>query len=327
MRAHLIAVQARMTLADYRSAEVFAERVVTLGKQAVAGLDDAPKLIAFPETIGLPFYFAGVPQMETVGEAMQQLLVREWRQLVRLAWWHKRIGLELLYLPDAVRVYRAYRDAFSQAAVATGATIVAGTVFLPQIEEEASCGVHIADARVHNTAFTFSPQGRILDRTHKCYLTSGVESQAGLTRAPLDHLHAFDTPLGRVGVAICLDGFYSSVVERLDGAGACIVLQPSANHAPWGRPWPAEPSVTEGQAWLTRGLRAQLQGRTHLRYGVNPMMVGDILDLSARGRSSLLVNRAFDPQAQLHGLPGVLALAQSHDQEEIVRAEVELPNP
>jgi hypothetical protein len=43
VKAHLIAVQAKMALEDYESAERFAKRIDALSARAVAGLDGAPR--------------------------------------------------------------------------------------------------------------------------------------------------------------------------------------------------------------------------------------------------------------------------------------------
>ncbi len=327
MKVHLIAVQAAMQLSDYRSAHHFGAKVQALTRRAVAGLDGAPKLVAFPETIGFPLLALGeyeaVSEMRRVSEVMRHLLGRYWREVLRAAWRWRVVGLGALHLGRALPAYLAYKDAFSEAARTCGVTIVAGSHFLPHIEEEATRGVHVADKRVQNVAYSFSPTGRILNRSSKRYLNPGAESRVGLSPSG-ESARPFDTPAGRVGVAICLDGFYSSPIEHLDGLSAQIVVQPSANHAPWDRRWPADPSLSEGEAWLHKGLRAQLQGRLHLRYGVNPMMVGDVWDLSPRGRSALLANTCFG-EVETEGYRGVLALARTPDQEEVVRAEVTLP--
>ena len=315
-----------MQLSDYRSAESFEAKVLELTRCAVSGLDDAPKLVAFPETIGFPLLTLGeydaVSKMSRVSEVMRYSLKRHWREVLRAAWRWRVLGIGALHLSRAIPAYLAYKNAFSKAAQTFGVTVVAGSHFLPHIEEEATRGVHIADKRVYNTAYSFSPTGHIINRSSKRYLTPGAESRSGLSRFN-GPLHPFETPVGRVGVAVCLDGFYSSVIEHLDGLGAQIMVQPSANHAPWDRAWPADPSFSEGEAWLQKGLRSQLQGRLHLRYGVNPMMVGDVWDLYPRGRSSLLVNTRFE-EAETEGYEGVLALAETDDQEEVVRAEVTL---
>lgn len=319
-----------MRLEDYRDAATFKAHIVALAERAVAGLDDAPKLIAFPETIGLPLLFTlgphgndygGVSRLSRVTEAGKYLLQKHWRLVLGAAWRFRAFGPEAFFLARALPAYRAYTDAFSEAARRTGATVVAGSLFLPPIETETARGTHIAEGRVHNVAYTFAPTGTPLDRTAKRYLTPGLESHLGLSRATPEAQHTFETPVGRVGVAVCLDGFYSSVVDRFDALGAQIVVQPSANYAPWTRPWPPDPSVTEGEAWLAWGLRAHLQGRLHLRYGVNPMLVGGLFDLEARGRTSIVCNTRY-LAAETEGYRGVFKLAETDDQEEIIRAVV-----
>ena len=327
MEVHLIAVQAQLRLANYRSPEAFTAWITELSERAVAGLDDAPKLLSFPETIGLPLLltlenYADVSRQTQVTGAALSLLRRQWRSVLRAALSHRALGPQALFVARALPAYRAYIAAFSGAAQRTGATIVAGSSFLPHIEDEASRGLHVADGRVQNVAYTFAPTGTILGRSGKRYLTRGLESRLGLSRAPAS-AQVLHTPAGRVGVALCLDGFYSSVLEHLDGAGADIVVQPSANYAPWTRRWPPDETYSEGEAWLSLGLRAGVRNRQHIRYGVNPMLVGGLFELQAEGCSSIVANPRFTAAAA-GGYGGVLALAHSYNREEIVRAKVEL---
>jgi predicted amidohydrolase len=134
------------------------------------------------------------------------------------------------------------------------------------------------------------------------------------------------TPVGRVAVAVCLDAWYHHVLERLDGLGAQIVVQPSANDAPWRRPWPPDPRRTEEDAWLELGLRAGVQERCSLRYGVNPMLVGDLPPLAPRGRSAIVARVAGDAVGGVAGWgPGLLALAPHDDREAVVAVDV--PHP
>ena len=328
MQVHLIAVQAQLRLANYRSPEAFTAWITELSERAVAGLDDAPKLLAFPETIGLPLLltlgnYADVSRQTRLTGAALTVLRRQWRSVLRAAFSHRALGPQALFVARALPAYRAYVAAFSGAAQRTGATIVAGSSFFPHIESEASRGLHVADGRVQNVAYTFAPTGTVLGRSGKRYLTRGLESRLGLSRAPAS-AQVLHTPAGRVGVALCLDGFYSSVLEHLDGAGADIVVQPSANYAPWTRRWPPDETYSEGEAWLSLGLRAGVRGRQHIRYGVNPMLVGGLFELQAEGCSSIVANPRFTAAAA-GGYGGVLALAHSYNQEEVVRAKVKLP--
>ena len=378
----MAAVQARLAPEPYRSATAFEAWVTGLARRAV---EDAPpgvpRLVAFPEAIGLPLLFtppeepvhggaapdgragarggdaevaadpavasgpavvagpavASGPDVATVdvdvyagapdlGTAALRLLRAEWRAVASAAWRHRVFGPSALYLARAVPAYRAYAAAFRAAAREGDAVVVAGSAFLPEVEEEAARGVHVTRPWVHNVAATFAPGGALLGRSRKVYLTPGAESRAGLRKGRVEDLPVFDTPAGRIGVAVCLDGWYDGVVGSLDGRGAQVLVQPSANDAAWERPWPPDPRLTEGEAWLQRGLRAGLQGRLNLRYGVNPMLVGDFAGFRPRGRSSIVANQAAGDgrTAWAEGRAGVLALAHSADAEEVVTALVAL---
>ncbi|MEX2502836.1 MAG: nitrilase-related carbon-nitrogen hydrolase, partial [Trueperaceae bacterium] len=176
--------------------------------------------------------------------------------------------------------------------------------------------------RARNRALTFGPEGTLLGVSDKAFLDAGPESRIGLTPGRIEDLRPFGSPVGPVGVAICLDAFHDEVVGRLDGQGARILVQPSANLASWTRPWPPDPRLLEGEAWWRHGLPRALHARQHLRAGVNPMLVGSAFGLTPRGRSTIVVAGA----AGVDGLPdGIVAVAPSDDEAAIVRTVTTLP--
>lgn len=332
VRVHLVAVQAALREEAYAGPEAFSEWVGALADRALEATpsDGSPVLIAFPEAIGMPLALTlddpgRVRGSRALTEAVERALRARWREVLTAAWRHRVPGPAAAHLARAETVYDAYVDAFRAAARRTGATVVAGTAFLPDVDEEAARGRHISSRRVYNVAYTFGPGGSFLGRARKAFLTRGLESRVGLSRGRIDDLEVMHTPCGRLGVAVCLDGWYDGVIGRFDGLGAELVVQPSANDASWSRPWPADPQLTEGEAWLARGLRAQLQGRLHLRYGVNPMLVGGVFGFEPRGRSSIVANAALVQHDWVEGQEGVVALADSDRDEAVVAASVELP--
>ena len=114
---------------------MFAAWILDLSQRAVAGLDDGPKLLAFPETVGLPLlltlgHYAEVSRHTRLTSAALTVLQREWREVLRAAVTHGAFGPQALFVARALPAYRAYVDAFSEAARQTGATIVAGSSFL-----------------------------------------------------------------------------------------------------------------------------------------------------------------------------------------------------
>jgi len=332
---HLAAVQVAWSAALYASPETFRERMLQLGAAAVSGAHAGPRLIAFPELIALPLVLTvrGDPRAlraATFGGAVAALARPDAMHWLASAW--RRRSLSLIGAvtgSSAVPAYRLWFETFAAVARATDAVVVAGSAFFPDVDDEPSRGWHVRDARVHNAALTFSPSGQLLGRTAKVHFTPGTERQIGLTPGRVDDLDVMYTPAGRVGVAVCLDGFHERVIATLDGRGAQIVVQPSANDAAWDRPWPGDPTRTEGEVWLADGLRHRIQGRSNVRYGVNPMMVGDAFGLRPRGRSSIVANldAVADARPRCDDLPaGIVAIAADANSEAIVTARVSLPD-
>ena len=301
---NLVAVQAEMSLADYASAEVFRQKILSLTEQSVADLPPYPTLVAFPELIGFPLLLTLQGQGSDLSGTIKKVLTKHWKKLFQQAWQHKYLGPSVVYLPFALPAYQAYRSAFSEAAKTFGVTLVAGSSLLPYISYEPSLGLHVANPKVSNTAFTFSPRGKLLGQSQKVHLTPGLESRLGLTKGRLQDLQVMHTPVGKVGVAICLDAFHDSVMGHLDGLGAEIIVQPTANNALWNRPWPKDTALSEGEAWFRYGLQETMRGSLNVRYGVNPMLVGDLWELNFEGVSSIIQSdgTATKILAQANGL-------------------------
>jgi len=335
----LVAVQARWRPQDYATPAAFGERVLDLSLRAVDGAP-GPTLVAFPELWALPL-------LATAGGAGARLPAGLWsavgdlarRRGARWAWTALRrrwAWSTAAYADLGVEAYAMWTNAFAAAARASGATLVAGSGFFPTVAYEAARGLHVADPRPTNLALAFAPGGTVVARASKVFLTAGVESRVGLARGRVEDLPVVPTPVGRLALAVCLDGWYHHVLERVDGLGAQVLVQPSANAADWSRPWPPDPRRQEGEAWLTLGLRAGLAGRAHLRYGINAMLVGDLPPLSLRGRSTVVARLAAA------GLPGagseapadgrwgpdrgVLAIAPDAAGEALVIADVPHPD-
>ena len=326
MSRNLICVQAKLSAAPYESAAAFRAYVYDLCERALDAAPSGNTLLAFPEAIGFPLVFslggADILRLGNTTELARALLRRDWCAAFLMMLRYRAFGLNAFFLPHAVAAHRAYVDTFAHAAKDFGVTIQAGSSFLPKFENEPSKGLHLENGRVYNLAYTFAPTGKTLARHAKVHLTKGLESSLNFSKGSLPELTPLQTPVGKVGVAICLDGFYDSVAAHYDALGTEILVQPSANFASWSRPWAPDPNLSEGEAWLSQGLAASLQDRLHLRYGLNPMLVGELWGLRAEGRTSISVNAGLEPDINLEGYKGLAAIAETHDEEAFVRYSV-----
>lgn len=251
-------VQAEVHPADYRSQAAFRERVFAL----LGPLEGTPRprLVAFPELFGLPLL------LHLEGDLHPRELLKN-----PLSLWRR-----------TRRAYGVFREVMAEAARAYRTYLLGGSLLSPPYEEELARGRFARIPLFQNLALFFNEEGRLLAQVPKMELTPPERWLKRGTFGP----HLVVTQAGRVGVLICLDGFFESHLARLDALGAEILLQPSANPAPWDRPWPWDPKRQEGEVWLASA-RERLSGRENLRFLLNPMLNGRILGLTFQGRSGI----------------------------------------
>ncbi|TFU16126.1 nitrilase-related carbon-nitrogen hydrolase [Thermus tengchongensis] len=254
----LLAVQAEVRPEFYRTEEAFRERVFALLRPLEG--TPSPRLAAFPELFGLPLL------LHLEGDFHPRELLRS-----PLAPWRR-----------ARRAYGVFRKVMAEAARAFGTYLLAGTLLSPPYEEELARGRFARTPFFQNLALFFNPQGRLLAQVPKMELTP---PESWLRRGIFGP-HLVATQAGKVGILICLDGFFERHLARLDALGAEVLLQPSANPAAWDRPWPWDRRRKEGEVWLASA-QERLKGREHLRLLLNPMLNGRILGLAFEGQSGI----------------------------------------
>jgi apolipoprotein N-acyltransferase len=104
--------------------------------------------------------------------------------------------------------------------------------------------IWLTPAGKYNAALLVGPDGREIGRRAKINLTSG-EKQGGFVAGPND-FPVYETPYGKVGLAVCWDRHRLWIIRELARAGAQIVLMPvdddfSANR--WFPPFHAADGV------------------------------------------------------------------------------------
>ena len=143
---------------------------------------------------------------------------------------------------------------------------------------------------LYNQTAIFAPDGELIGTADKVHLTPD-EEQGGVDLSPggLSALRVFPTPAGDLGVAISLDAFRADVIGTLKASGCTVLLQPDANGSPWTGKEGIYPAGTTPRdqplAWLESSWQVTNQGQ--IRYAVNPMVVGNLLDLTFDGQSSI----------------------------------------
>lgn len=328
MKVNLVAVQAKPILADYASPKAFYAKMEALTRRATAAVDPShPTLVAFPEAIGfflsfVPFWYDEIKHCRTIAHAFLTGVPRHLLLYLTACWQHRVVGIKTVGMHTALAAERVYRETFASLAREYGIYLLGGSIYLPPIDDDPVCGPRTLSNTFYNVAHLFSPQGVCLGRTPKINIMPPWESKFGVRRGRPADLRSIDTALGRLGILICRDGFHSSLVEHYDAQGVRIILNPSHNRPPWNGPAKSDQNSTKGEVWLRRGLPATIQGRENIAYGVCPMMVGSIFDVAAEGRSLICRNIGYTNASPEDG---ILAMAATAIEEEIVAASVEVP--
>ncbi len=267
-------VQMKLNPEDYKTEQAFAARIMAVMKRVREQAGEGPLLVAFPEHIGTFCLLSNAPERiwskRTFAQASAALLWHHGAAVAHQMLRHRVSAVRALFLARAKELERIYLTPFIAAAREYEAWIVAGSAALRWGQTN----------RIYNTSPVITPTGQVVYRQHKVNLVE-MEQKAGLDLdpAPLNYVSAVQSPLGALGVAICLDAFHLDVRQRLQGLGAKILIQPSANNGPWNE-WQQED-------WK-RACFAAVAENKEFDLAVNPMLVGRLWDIEFEGQSSII---------------------------------------
>ncbi|WP_051363364.1 nitrilase-related carbon-nitrogen hydrolase [Deinococcus murrayi] len=279
---------------------------------------DRPNLVVLTELNGLPLVLRGVPLAARAGtfeRAAQLLVLRHLPRVLPVLLRERVSPIRALQLALSAENARLYLETCRDLAREYGVYLCSGSAPLPRLRR-AGGRVRREPGVLRNEAVLFDPQGNLIGVTDKVHLTPDEEAGGvDLTPGPLEELRVFPTPVGDLGVAISLDAFRADVLSRLEAQGCTVLLQPDANGSPWTalEGLPPDPARVRDQpvAWLESSWQASTGGRS-IRYAVNPMVVGNLLDLTFDGQSAITGRAEDAPQLRSYVLtdprPGFLAL-------------------
>lgn len=321
--ARLIAVGNRINLQAAASEESFTAELERIFGQAVPHLaKDRPNLIVLGEELGLPLALCGKRgyisrRVHTANVAMSMLALAYARRIFHYRRLYPGISIvRALHLSLTDVMYRPFASTLSRLAAKhsvylTACTNVAhvhcstSTADISHFGRRNSGKVYLPDGPgVYNTGFLWGPDGNLIGKTEKVFLTESEKTILDLAPGDLDQVQPFDTEMGKVGIAISLDAFTHEYLRRLDSQGTRIVIQHDANDTPWAaacQTWEWQP-----QEWLNSVLGCLQDDYPNLYYNVCPMQVGNFFDVTFDGQSSITKksDREPDPQCNFVGNDG-----------------------
>jgi predicted amidohydrolase len=306
-----------MTEADY-VAEL--ERIVALAAPHLS--TDRPNLLVLTELLGLPAALVGRrgALARRARSSRMALSLLALALLPRVLAYRRRWRVTLpqaLLLASTDALYRPFAETLSRLARQYHTHIVA-TTLAPRVRrsddprEVARWGRRGAEAvylpegpEVYNAALVFGPDGALLGRVDKVYLTENEIAVLNLTPGRLEDARVIATPAGRLGVAISLDAFTPEYLRHLDELGAEIVVQPDANDQRWAAP--SATSDWQPAEWLNSVLGSIQPAYPRLRYNICAMQTGNFFDLTFDGQSTITARPPVsgEPAAHARGVPFV----------------------
>ena len=323
----LVAVQYKLDTEIFANSQKFAAKIESLMVKIRNLIDDKyHTLVVFPEDIGTMLILDGMTEVvknsQSLKEGIEKFIKQNFLTIGLKKIFYRTSWQRMLFLHKSNNIAKLYFETFSYAARKHGVYIVAGSILLPDYTiESGKCKIlKPVDSKIFNISYLFGPDGLIIGKQKKVYLTD-LEGTAGLDAesAKLFEIKVFDTLMGKIGIAICLDAFKKDVLTELKNQGADILVQPSANP----KEWDYEQKVD----WLNGSWLATAKEKL-FKYAVNPMMTGRIFDISFYGQSSIIASDMQSVTAnylELSATNGFVEISKSCDKEEIIIAK--LPHP
>ena len=305
----VVAVQPQWHAQDFTSAGRFRAWMrsqLELARPHIAG--DRPTLVVLTELNGLPLVLSGAgwaTRLGTFRRAATALFVVRLPRTLPLLLRERVSPIRALQLADADTNAELYLRTCQALAREYGVYLCCGSAPLPRYYRQGR-RVRRVPGVLTNQTVILAPDGHLIGATDKVHLTP--DEQTGgvdLTPGDLNDMHVYPTPVGDLGVAISLDAFREDVLGHLGAQGCTVLLQPDANGAPWTslEGLPPDPAQLRDQplAWLDSSWKATTGGR--VRYAVNPMVVGNLLDMTFDGQSAI-TGAAHEGQPQSYALTG-----------------------
>ncbi len=314
-----IAVQPKWRASDFLSATRFRAWMTTQLESAKPHLHpNQPNLVVLTELNGLPLVLRDGWLAAATGRfewAAALLFVHHLPAALPILLREKVSPIRALQLALADANAALYLSVCRDLAREYGVYLASGSTPMPEYVLE---GVRLRRTGPHlyNQTLLLAPDGTLIGAASKVCLTPAEEA-GGVDLSPgtLEGLRVFPTSVGDLGVAISLDAFRPEVISHLEAQGCTVLLQPDANGSPWTSLegiYPAGQTPRDQPlAWLESSWQVTARSE-QIRYAVNPMVVGNLLDLSFDGQSAVTGPAAEGPEPRSYVMttarPGFLAL-------------------
>lgn len=314
-RGNLLGVQAFVEPIDYASEENFKKKIRFY-------LDEAKKkgwliptktIVVFPEYFGTWLVALDekerVYQTPKIEEGLQAIVMRNICKFLKT----------YISSPDSVKdkvkysvfamkaetIAKVYQETFSALAKEYQVTIVGGSILLPEPSVEYGV-LKTGNGQLYNTSVVFEFDGQINSKLIKKAFPTADELGFICPVKP-EAIPVFQTSIGRMGVLICADAWFSDAYKALKTKDADFVITPSYSNGIgyWSKPWsgysgaetPKDAKadvgkISLGEAWLKYAMGTRAKTEASINKGINVFLQGNLWDLGADGSTIVLSDSA-----------------------------------
>ncbi|MDP6593365.1 MAG: nitrilase-related carbon-nitrogen hydrolase [Candidatus Marinimicrobia bacterium] len=313
------AVGSKFRLEKAADRETFATWVDSLvGECAINFAPDRPNLVVFGELFGMVTALAGEDMTAARrAERLEDAFAIAGEELMNRFLYHKLSNMwfgisdeRALFLSLTDKLYTPFFQIFPELAKKYDCYIIAGALSADVKAGSPSLTAWLMGYRnvsyspssnqVYNIASFWDPRGQLIGTTKKVYLTS-KEIEMDLSRGMLKDVEVYDTPFGKVGIAISLDAFRQDYVSWLDDNGCQIIVQPDANDRPWADYHPMS-DVWQPKEWMWSTFGSIQKEYENIQVNICPMIVGNFYELVFDGQSSITAKSDSYPQDSYVGV-------------------------
>ena len=314
-KGNVIGVQAFMTPIDYASEANFRQKIEFYLIEAKKNkwLISEKTIVVFPEYIGT-FLVAvnekeSLYQAKTLEEGLQTMVMSNFGKFVKTFILAPDIVIDKVkyaaFVMKATEMAKIYHNVFSELASKYAVTIVAGSILLPKPSVENGT-LKVNEGLLFNTSTVFDNNGKLNPNLIKKAFPTADELSF-VCPAKSKDIPVFETAVGRMGVLVCADAWFSESYKVLKQKGVNLVVTPSYSngYSNWNKKWtgysgaetPADAKesigkLTLGEAWVKHAMGERAKNEAGVKKGINVFLQGSIWDLGADGSTIILDDSA-----------------------------------
>ncbi len=314
-KGNVVGVQAFMEPVDYASAENFSKKIRFYLAEAKKKnwLIPNKTIVVFPEYLGT--WLVCLDEKESIYHAPK---IEEGLQMMV----SRNIGKffkTYITSPDSVKdkvkysvfamkaptIAKVYQETFAALAKEYQVTIVGGSILLPEPSVEYGV-LKTGKGQLYNTSVIFEFDGQINSKLIKKAFPTADELGFICPVNPKS-IPVFQTSIGRMGVLICADAWFSDAYKGLKQKGVDFVITPSYSNGIgyWNKPWSGYSGaetpndakadigkISLGSAWVKYAMGTRARTEAGVIKGINVFLQGNLWDLGADGSTIVLSDSA-----------------------------------